>query len=180
MAPFSPAATTDKAPAAATFGRPNTVAETNPCPAFACASVKRSESATLIVLHEMWMAPAPRLARTPSFPNATLSTALSSASMVNTTSPLQALATSFDAFAPASIRGLAFSRVRLNTVSSWPAAIKRDAMPAPICPNPMNPIFMISPCRRCSTSWRAAHIRLKSVANPPFVPHRRHAGWPQR
>jgi len=51
--------------AAAASGRPKTGAATKRWPAFACAAASLSESATLIVLMEMCIAPLTRLAITP-------------------------------------------------------------------------------------------------------------------
>src|SRR6185503_16361780 len=48
-----PATTIQSLPASATLGRPNTGAATNGIPRRACSRVSRSESATLMVLHEM-------------------------------------------------------------------------------------------------------------------------------
>jgi hypothetical protein len=67
----------------------------------------------LIVLAEIWIAPAGRLSRIPSLPNTTTSTALSFATIVKTASARQASATVAAVWAPSLTRAFAFSRVRL-------------------------------------------------------------------
>ncbi|EKD22073.1 MAG: hypothetical protein ACD_87C00178G0003 [uncultured bacterium] len=48
-------------------------------------------------------------------------------------------------FAPASIRGPPFSRVRFHTVKGYPAVISLRDMTWPIVPRPMNPILSMLP-----------------------------------
>src|SRR6266436_6521739 len=95
-----------------------------------------------MVLDEICVAPTGRLSIIPSSPNTMLSTPSSFASMVITASLRQASDTLATAFAPCATSLSAFVRVRLYTLNSWPAFRRLDAMPAPICPTPMNPIFM--------------------------------------
>ena len=83
----APAATTNSFAACAASGRPNTGAATNCWPASACAAVSRSESATLMVDEETWVAPRASEATIPPSPKTIPSTASSLASMVMTTSP---------------------------------------------------------------------------------------------
>ena len=99
--------------AAAASGRPKTGAATKRCRAFACAVASRSDSATLIVLMEMWIAPSRSARIMPSSPNTTASTLASSASIVMTASPPQASRTRVAARAPCSTRGRARLGVRL-------------------------------------------------------------------
>ena len=53
----------------------------------ACTEASRSDSATLIVLIDMWMPPVRNVLLTPASPNATASTAASSASIVLSEAP---------------------------------------------------------------------------------------------
>src|SRR5467141_2472739 len=95
-----------------------------------------------MVLDEICVAPTGRLSIIPSPPNTMLSTASSFASMVITASLRQASDTLATAFAPCATSLSAFVGVRLYTLTSWPAFRRLSAMPVPICPNPMNPVFM--------------------------------------
>src|SRR5712664_3459520 len=95
-----------------------------------------------MVLDEICVAPTGRLSIIPSSPNTMLSTASSFASMVITASLRQTSDTLATALAPCATSLAAFVRFRLYTLTSWPAFSRLAAMPAPICPNPMNPIFM--------------------------------------
>src|SRR5262252_6417929 len=94
-------------------GRPKTGAVTYRWPAAACAAASRSDSATLIVLIEMWILPLAKLASIPLSLNTTLSTATSSASIVTTRSPRHASPTLAAGFAPRSISERALPGVRL-------------------------------------------------------------------
>src|SRR5216684_5344340 len=95
-----------------------------------------------MVLDEICVAPTGRLSIIPSLPNTMLSTASSFASMVITASLRQASDALATAFAPCAMGLSAFVRVRLYTLTSWPAFRSLAAIPAPIWPNPMKPIFM--------------------------------------
>src|SRR6478672_13598584 len=81
---------------------------------------------------------------TPSSPNVTASTALSLASIVMTMSPSHASATDLAGVAPCSASAATLSCDRLYAVTSWPDFSRFAAMPAPMFPSPMNPIFMPS------------------------------------
>jgi hypothetical protein len=72
-----------------------------------------------------------------------LSTAASFASMVMTASPRQASATLAATFAPCAVSASAFARVRLKTVTSCPTFNRLTAIPAPICPRPIKPTFIV-------------------------------------
>ncbi len=109
----SPAATTNSLAACAASGLPNTGAATNFWPASACAAVKRSASATLMVEADTWVAPTARDATMPSSPNVTPATASSLASMVKTTSPRHASATESAGRAPSETSASTFGLDRL-------------------------------------------------------------------
>jgi len=117
IAAASPPATMNSRPAAATSGRPNTGAATNFWVLLACASVRRSDKMTLIVLEETCRPPERRFAITPSRPRTTCSTASSFESMVITASPRLASAMLVTSFAPRAVSASAFAGVRLNTVT---------------------------------------------------------------
>ena len=76
---------------------------------FACAFASASDSATLIVLDEMWIPPFGRLSMMPPLRSTTPSTALSFASMVITAPSRQASAILATALAPCAISGSAFA-----------------------------------------------------------------------
>src|SRR5258705_5452741 len=80
----------------------------------------------------------------PSSANVTASTALSLDSIVMTMSPSHASATDLAGFAPCSASAATLSCDRLYAVTSWPDFSRFAAMPAPMFPSPMNPIFMPS------------------------------------
>src|SRR5579883_1241014 len=97
-----------------------------------------------MVLLEMWTVL--RLAAIPLSPKTTCSTAESSDSIVMTASASCA-ASLGESATRAPVSASAFSRLRLSTVSSWPARRRFRAMPEPMLPSPMNPIF-IAPAKR--------------------------------
>src|SRR5215472_2702372 len=83
----------------------------------------------------------------PLSPSATASTSGGPGSEVNTSSAASATARGVSAHAaPRPRHGSAAARRRSCTTRSWPAFCRLAAMPEPIIPNPMNPIF-ISPSR---------------------------------
>ena len=61
--------------------------------------------------------------------------------------------------APYLAKAYAAEVVRLNTVSSWPAAIRHRAIGAPICPIPINPIFIFFFGRLIDLSRRVAGVK---------------------
>src|SRR5258705_9728896 len=91
---------------------------------------------------------------TPSSPSVTASTASSLASIVMTMSPSHASATDVAAFAPCAASAATLSCDRLYAVTSWPDFSRFAAMPAPMFPNPMNPIFMPSTMPRVPVGRR--------------------------
>ena len=80
----------------------------------------------------------------PPSPNVTASTASSLASIEITTSPPHASATDRAGRAPWAATASTLSWERLYAVTSWPAFSRFTAMPEPMFPSPMNPIFMPS------------------------------------
>src|SRR5580704_9677996 len=78
----------------------------------------------------------------PSAPKVTSSAASSFASMVITASPSQASARLAAACAPSSMRAALLPGLRLKTVTSCPALRRLAAIAVPMCPRPINPIFI--------------------------------------
>src|ERR1700733_4200792 len=78
----------------------------------------------------------------PSAPKMTSDAASSFASIVITASPSHASATLAAPCAPSFMSALLFPGLRLNTVTSCPALMRLSAIAVPMCPRPINPIFI--------------------------------------
>ena len=70
------------------------------------------------------------------------------------------------AFAPCATSLSAFVRVRLYTLTSWPAFRRLAAMPVPICPNPMNPIFTTILLCCCALVFEAQPAPIRPSPTP--------------
>src|SRR5207244_2381521 len=86
------------------------------------------------------------------------------ASMVLAASPPQASRGDAATRAPARPISSAFSRERLQTVTSCPALMSERAMPLPIWPTPMTPIFISSsPCARADNKRKNGRSEVSAV-----------------
>src|SRR5271156_2513985 len=94
----------------------------------------------------------------PPSPKAVPDAASSSASIVITTSPLQAPARLAASRAPSLMSETLFPGLRLNMLTSCPAFTRLAAIDVPMCPSPINPSFISpSPGRLGLGSLRGRH-----------------------
>ena len=141
IADGAPAAITSSSPRAANSGRPNTGADTYCVPCPRCSASSRCPRRRLTDAMFKWIAVAGSFCTRPLVIH-TASTDASSASMVMTTSAASVSSGERATTAPRAAKASVAARVRFHTTRGYPLSINRDAMPRPIWPRPINPIFI--------------------------------------
>src|SRR5918994_1376391 len=141
----SPPTMTDICPAASVAGLPETGQSRKTAPVARTRSASATLASGAIVLMSAQTTPSRNPASTPSGPSAVASIAAVFVSIVNSTSTYSSSSRGVSAHPmPASRSGCAFSLVRFQPTTVWPASSRRCAMPAPMAPSPAKPTRSIS------------------------------------